>query len=61
MSEVSKEIKKYSNQYIRLHLRSLFAMSKVLKFVYTYINRMKPLPQYVHTNTAVASSLFNLK
>ena len=54
-----KKFKKYSNKYIRLHLRSLFVMLKVL---YTYINRMKPLPQYVHTeSTAVASSLYNLK
>ena len=46
------------NQYIRLHLRHLFVMSEVLKALYTYINRMKPLPQYVHT---VASSISNSK
>ena len=50
--------KKYSNKYIRLHLRSLFVMSEVSKVLYTYMNRMKPLTQYVHT---VASSLSNLK
>ena len=61
MSEVSKEIKKKSNQYIRLHLKSLFVMLKVLKVLYTYINRMKSLPQYVHTDTVVASSLSNSK
>ena len=61
MLEVSKEIEKYSNQYIRLHLRSLFVMSKMLKVLYTYINRMKPLPQYVHIDTAMASSLSNSK
>ena len=48
-------------QYIRLHLRSLFVMSKMLKVLYTYINRMEPLPQYVYIDTAVASSLSNLK
>ena len=42
------------NEYLRLHLRLLFVMSEVSKALYTYINRMKPLPQYVHT---VASSL----
>ena len=26
--------------------------------VHIYINRMKPLPQYVHIDTAVASSFF---
>ena len=46
------------NQYIRLHLRCLFVMSEVSKALYIYINRKKPLPQYVHT---VASSLSNLK
>ena len=46
------------NQYIRLHLRRLSVMSEVSKALYTYINRMKPLPQYVH---AVASSLSNSK
>ena len=46
------------NEYLRLHLRLLFVMSEVSKVLYTYINRMKPLPQYVHT---VASSLSNLK
>ena len=60
MSQVSKEIKKYSNQYIRLHL-SLFVMSKVLKVLFTYINRMKPLPQNVHKDTEVVSSLSNSK
>ena len=53
-----KVSKKNSNKYKRLHLRSLFVMSKVL---YTHINRMKPLPQYVHTDTAVDSSLSNSK
>ena len=61
MSKVSKEIKNNSNQYIRLHLRSLFVMLVVLKALYTYINRMKQLPQYVNTDTAVASSLSNSK
>ena len=46
------------NQYIRLHLRHLFVMLEMSKALYTYINRMKPLPQYVHT---VASSLSNSK
>ena len=46
------------NQYIRLYLRCLFVMLEVSKALYTYINRMKPLPQYVH---AVASSLSNSK
>ena len=46
------------NQYIRLHLRYLFVMSQVSKALYTYINRMRSLPQYVHT---VASSLSNSK
>ena len=46
------------NQYIRLHLRSLFVMPEVSKALYTYMNRMKPLPQYVHT---VVLSLSNLK
>ena len=45
-------------QYIWLHLRSLFVMLEVSKALYTYMNRMKPLPQYVHT---VASSLSYLK
>ena len=49
------------NKYLRLHLRLSFVMSDVLKALYTYMNRMKPLPQYVHTDTAVASSLSNLK
>ena len=49
MLEVSKEIKKYSNQYIRLHLIVLFVMSKVLKALYTYINRMKPLHPLMYT------------
>ena len=43
MSKVSKEIKNNSNQFIRLHLKSLFVMSDVSKALYTYINRMKPL------------------
>ena len=49
------------NEYLSLHLRLLFVMSEVLKALYTYMNRMKPLPHYVHTDTAVASSLSNLK
>ena len=49
------------NKYLRLHLRLLFVMSEVSKALYTYMNRMKPLPQYVHTDTVVASSLSNLK
>ena len=48
------------NEYLRLHLRLLFDMSEVLKALYTYMNRMKPLQEYVHTDTAVASSLSNL-
>ena len=35
------------NKYLKLHLRLLFVMSEVLKAPYTYMNRMKPLPQYV--------------
>ena len=61
MSKVLKEIKNNSNQYKSLHLRSLFVMSEVSKALYTYINRMKPLPQYLHTDTAAASSLSNSK
>ena len=49
------------NKYFSLHLRLLFVMSEVPKALYTYMNRMKPLPQYVHTDTAVASSLSNLQ
>ena len=49
------------SEYLRLHLRCLFVMSEVSKALYTYMNRMKPLPQYVHTDTAVASSLSNSK
>ena len=59
MLKVLKEIKNNLNQYIRLHLRSLFVMSEVSKVLYTYINRIKPLPKYVHTDNAVASSLSN--
>ena len=36
-------------------------MSEVSKALYTYMNRMKPLPQYIHTDIAVASSLSNSK
>ena len=46
------------NEYSRLHLRLLFVMWEVSKTLYTYMNRMKPLPQYVHT---VASSPSNSK
>ena len=49
------------NKYLRSHLRLLFVMSEVSKALYTYMNTMKPLPQYVHIVTAVASSLSNLK
>ena len=49
------------NEYLRLHLRLLFVMLEVSKALYTYMNRMKPLSQYVHTDTAVASSLSNSK
>ena len=49
------------NKYLRLHLRLLFVMSEVSKSLYTYTNRMKLLPQYAHTDTAVASSLSNSK
>ena len=35
------------NEYLRLHLRLLFVMSEVSKALYTYMNRMKLLPQYV--------------
>ena len=58
MSKVVKRNKTITNKYLRLHLRLLFVMLEVLKALYTYINRMKPLPQYVHT---VASSLSNSK
>ena len=61
MSKVSKELRNNSNQYLRLHLRLLFVMSEVSKALYTYMNRMKPPPQYVHTVTAVASLLSNSK
>ena len=46
------------NEYLKLHLRLLFVMLEMSKALYTYINRMKPLQQYVHT---VASSLSNSK
>ena len=49
------------NEYLRLHLRLLFVMSEVSKALYTYMNRMKLLLQYVHIDTAVASSLSNSK
>ena len=49
------------NKYLRSHLRLLFVMLEVSKALYTYMNRMKPLPQYVHTDTAVAFSLSNSK
>ena len=49
------------NEYLRLHLRLLFVMLEVWKALYTYMNRMKPLPQYVYTDTVVASSLSNSK
>ena len=42
-------------------MRLFFVMSEVSKALYTYMNRMKPLPQYAHTDTAVASSLSNSK
>ena len=48
MSEVPKEIKNNLNQYIRLHLRSLFVMSEVSKVLYTYINEATA-PFNVHT------------
>ena len=59
--KVVKRKKIIINEYLRLHLRLSFVMSEVLKALYTYMNRMKPLPQYVHTDTAVASSLSNSK
>ena len=49
------------NEYLRLHLRLLFVMSEVSKGLYIYIDTMKPLPQYVHTDTVAASSLSNSK
>ena len=49
------------NEYLRLHLRLVFVMSEVFRALYTYMNRMKPLPQYIHTDTAAASSLSNSK
>ena len=49
------------NEYLRLHMRLSFVMSEMSKALYTYMNRMKPLPQYVHTDTAVVSSLSNSK
>ena len=49
------------NEYLRLLLRLFFVMLEVSKALYTYMNRMKLLPQYVHTDTAVASSLSNSK
>ena len=58
MLKVSKEIKKYSKKYIKLHLRCLFLMLKVSKVLYTYINRMKPLPHYVHTDKVLYCSGF---
>ena len=61
MSKVSKRNKIIINEYLRLHLRLLFVMSEVSKGLYTYMNRMRPLPQYVHTDTAVASSPSNSK
>ena len=49
------------DEYLRLYLRLLFVISEVVKALYTYMNRMKPLPQNVHTDTTVASSLSNSK
>ena len=49
MSEVLKEIKNNLNHYIKLHLRSLFVISEVLKVLYTYINRMKILHPLMYT------------
>ena len=49
------------NEYLTLYLRLLFVISEMPKALYTYMNRMKPLPQYVHTDTVVASSLSNSK
>ena len=45
-------------KYIRLHLGHLFLILKVLKVLHTYINRMKPLPQYVHTDNVLYYSSF---
>ena len=39
----NKIINTVINEYLRLHLRLLFVMSEVLKALYTYMNRMKPL------------------
>ena len=39
------------NEYLRLDLRLLFVMSEVSKALYTNMNRMKPLPQYVISNS----------
>ena len=59
------EKKKKNNQtniYIRLHLRCLFVMSNLSKVLYTYINKINLLPQYVHTDRMLyCSSLSNLK
>ena len=41
--ERNKIINTVINEYLRLHLRLLFVMSEVLKALYTYMNRMKPL------------------
>ena len=41
--ERNKIINTVINKYLRLHLRLLFVMSEVLKALYTYMNRMKPL------------------
>ena len=69
MSKVSKEIENYSNQYIRLHLRLLFVMSEVVKALYTYMNRMKPLytqilqwlPHYLIQSRSHCNSNFKSK
>ena len=57
------------NEYLRLHLRFLFVMSEVLKALYTYMNRMKPLctqilqwlPHYLIRSRSQYNSNFNSK
>ena len=57
------------SEYLRLHLRLLFVMSEVLKALYTYMNRMKPLytqtlqwlPHYLIRSRSQYNSNFNSK
>ena len=54
------------NEYLWLHLRLLFVVSKVSKPLYTQMNRMKPqilqwLPHYLIRSRSHCNSNFNSK